>query len=246
MGQSRQTDSQSPSTGSSGAGITRNLRDARSRSPVGGTGRQVRSVDHLSTRRSATSAPTCDVSALRRCRFRCCRNSRRYLSSRGQDVPDLVIALCARGCGDRSFDRNEQHRATPGHHPAKAASPRRVVRSGTCLHLLIAGSSPLALPRCVTRRTRRRSRRKRAPGRLWGVSASATTLTTRTTPTNGDYFRRSAPLHEVTTSAPLSLPEDLVKLKDRALAGRAGLRDGRPRARLWLRVRRGVASHRPP
>ena len=28
---------------------------------------------------------------------------------------------------DRSFDRNEQHRAALGHHPANAARPRRAV-----------------------------------------------------------------------------------------------------------------------
>jgi hypothetical protein len=57
-------------------GTTRNLRDA-----IGGTGREVRSVDHLWTRTSVTSAPTCDVSAQRCCRLRCCRSSGRYLSS---------------------------------------------------------------------------------------------------------------------------------------------------------------------
>ncbi len=48
-----------------------------------------------------------------------------------------------RRCGwlnDRSSDRDEQHRAALEHHSANAASPRREVRSGTCLHLLIAGS----------------------------------------------------------------------------------------------------------
>jgi hypothetical protein len=40
---------------------------------------------------------------------------------------------------DRSSDRNEQHRAALQHHPANAACPRRAVRSGTCMHLLIAG-----------------------------------------------------------------------------------------------------------
>jgi hypothetical protein len=49
------------------------------------------------------------------------------------------------------------------------------------------------------------------------------------------------------TSALLGHPEDLVDLKDRALAGRAGLRDGRLRALLRPgRVGRGVASPRPP
>lgn len=42
--------------------------------------------------------------------------------------------------GDRSFDRNEQHRAALEHYPANGAYPRRAVRLGTCLHLLIAGS----------------------------------------------------------------------------------------------------------
>jgi hypothetical protein len=40
---------------------------------------------------------------------------------------------------DRSCDRNEQHCAALGHHPANAARPRCAVRSGTSLHLLIAG-----------------------------------------------------------------------------------------------------------
>ena len=43
---------------------------------------------------------------------------------------------------DRSSDRNEQHRAALGHHPVNVACPRRAVLSGTCLHLLIAGSPP--------------------------------------------------------------------------------------------------------
>jgi hypothetical protein len=43
---------------------------------------------------------------------------------------------------DRSSNRNEQHRAALGHHPANAACPRRTARSQTCLHLLIAGSPP--------------------------------------------------------------------------------------------------------
>jgi len=42
--------------------------------------------------------------------------------------------------GDRSLDRNEQHHAALGHHPANAAGPRPAVRSRTCLHLLITGS----------------------------------------------------------------------------------------------------------
>jgi len=41
---------------------------------------------------------------------------------------------------DRSFDRNEQHHAALGHHPANTAHPHRTVRLGVCLHLLIAGS----------------------------------------------------------------------------------------------------------
>jgi hypothetical protein len=57
---------------------SRNLRDVRS---VGPAGRCT-----LWTRRSATSAPTCDVSAQRRCRVRYCRRSERYLSSGGQGV----------------------------------------------------------------------------------------------------------------------------------------------------------------
>ena len=43
---------------------------------------------------------------------------------------------------DRSSDRNEQHRSALEHHPANAACPHRAVRSGTCPHLLIAGSPP--------------------------------------------------------------------------------------------------------
>lgn len=42
--------------------------------------------------------------------------------------------------GDRSFDRNEQHRAALGHHSANTACPRHAVGSRICLHLLIAGS----------------------------------------------------------------------------------------------------------
>jgi hypothetical protein len=43
---------------------------------------------------------------------------------------------------DRSSDRNEQHHAALEHHLANTAWPRRAVRSGTCMHLLIAGSTP--------------------------------------------------------------------------------------------------------
>jgi len=50
---------------------------------------------------------------------------------------------------DRSSDRSEQHRAALEHHPASATSPRRTLRSGTCMHLLIAGSPPVALPEVV-------------------------------------------------------------------------------------------------
>jgi len=39
-----------------------------------------------------------------------------------------------------SFDRNEQHRAALEHHPTNAECPGPKVRSGICLHLLIAGS----------------------------------------------------------------------------------------------------------
>lgn len=46
--------------------------------------------------------------------------------------------------GDRSFDRNEQHRAALEHHPTNAACPCRAVRSGICLHLLIAGFTSVA------------------------------------------------------------------------------------------------------
>ena len=35
--------------------------------------------------------------------------------------------------GDRSFDRNEQHHASLGHHPANVACPRGAVRSGSCI-----------------------------------------------------------------------------------------------------------------
>jgi hypothetical protein len=45
---------------------------------------------------------------------------------------------------DRSCDRNDQHRAALVNHPANAARPRCAVRSGTCMHLLIAGSFPVA------------------------------------------------------------------------------------------------------
>jgi hypothetical protein len=55
-----------------GQGTTRHLRDARS---VDWGGRCA-----LWTTTPATSAPTCDVSTQRRCRFRCCRRSGRYLS----------------------------------------------------------------------------------------------------------------------------------------------------------------------
>jgi hypothetical protein len=44
---------------------------------------------------------------------------------------------------DRSCDRNEQHRAALGHHPANVAFPCRVVRSEICMHLLIAALRPL-------------------------------------------------------------------------------------------------------
>ena len=57
-------------------------------------------------------------------------------------VPTLIIA---HGTALPARDRNEQHPDPPQHHPANAAYPRREVRSGTCLHLLIAGS-PLLLP----------------------------------------------------------------------------------------------------
>jgi hypothetical protein len=40
---------------------------------------------------------------------------------------------------DRTGDRNEQHRAALQHRPVNAASSRRAVRAGTCLHLLIVG-----------------------------------------------------------------------------------------------------------
>jgi hypothetical protein len=70
--------------------------------------------------------------------------------------------------------------------------------------------------------------------------------------TNNDAGqRRVLPLVSVAsvawTSALLGLPEDLVDLKDHALAGLAGLRDGRPRAPRRLgKVGRSVASPRPP
>jgi hypothetical protein len=41
---------------------------------------------------------------------------------------------------DRNSDRKEQHRATLEHHPANAVRTRRAARTGTCTHLLIAGS----------------------------------------------------------------------------------------------------------
>jgi hypothetical protein len=68
-------------------------------------------------------------------------------------VPAVPQTGRQRRCGwlnDRSSDRNEQHHATLQHHPANAACPRHAIRSGTCMHLLIAGSP---LPRCkvVTR-----------------------------------------------------------------------------------------------
>jgi hypothetical protein len=40
---------------------------------------------------------------------------------------------------DRSSDRNKQHHAALGHHPANAACPRCAIQSGTCMYLLIAG-----------------------------------------------------------------------------------------------------------
>ncbi len=40
---------------------------------------------------------------------------------------------------DHSSDRNEQHRAALGHHPANVACPRHAVRPGVCMHLLMAG-----------------------------------------------------------------------------------------------------------
>jgi hypothetical protein len=61
-------------------------------------------------------------------------------------APALVIEQGARPPPrDRSSDRNEQHRATLEHHPANVVRTRRTGRSGTCMHLLIAG--PLALSR---------------------------------------------------------------------------------------------------
>jgi hypothetical protein len=92
MGQSRQTDSQSPSTGSSGVGN----HSQPARHAIGGTGRQVRSVDHPSTRRSATSAPPCDVSAPRRCRFTVVVAQGVTSVLGAKTSPDLVIALCTR------------------------------------------------------------------------------------------------------------------------------------------------------
>jgi len=52
---------------------------------------------------------------------------------------------------DRRSDRNEQHRATLDHHPANAACARCVIRSGACMHLLIAESP---LPPCRGGRAR--------------------------------------------------------------------------------------------
>lgn len=52
-----------------------------------------------------------------------------------------------RRCGwldDCSSDCNEQHQTALEHHLANAACPRRVIQSGACMHLLIAGSSPLS------------------------------------------------------------------------------------------------------
>lgn len=44
---------------------------------------------------------------------------------------------------DRSPGHNEQHHIALGHHPTNATCPRRVIRSGACTHLLIAGSCRL-------------------------------------------------------------------------------------------------------
>jgi hypothetical protein len=48
---------------------------------------------------------------------------------------------------DRSSERNKQHRPALGRHLANLACPRCAVRSGNCMHLLIAGW-PSASPAC--------------------------------------------------------------------------------------------------
>ncbi len=78
-----------------------------------------------------------------------CETGSRRRSAAGREGCVLLGVTCAsalvvtQGTGlpprDRSFDRNEQHHGALAHHPANTAWPRRAVRSGTCLHLLIAG-----------------------------------------------------------------------------------------------------------
>jgi hypothetical protein len=76
---------------------------------------------------------------------------------------------------DRSSDRNEQHCAAPGYHPANTACPRRAARSRTCLHLLITGSpvprSPSLRPSSSANHRRQDWRPGREGGRgVGGVS----------------------------------------------------------------------------
>jgi hypothetical protein len=81
----------------------------------------------------------------------------------GQRTLSLIIRAQVRLTSpDRSFDRNEQHHAALGHHPANAACPRRAVRSRTCLHLLIAGSPLPALQGGHMRTERPRADRTQA------------------------------------------------------------------------------------
>ncbi len=62
-----------------------------------------------------------------------------------------------------------------------------------------------------------------------------------TTLTNGEGFRWSASFYEVPGSALLGLPEDLVNLNDRTLAGRADLRDSHKNCCSCVHMCRGVA-----
>jgi hypothetical protein len=57
-------------------------------------------------------------------------------------APPTRSSRLAPGCPPRDAvltDRDEQHRAALGHHPANAVGPPGAVRSGACLHLFIAG-----------------------------------------------------------------------------------------------------------
>jgi hypothetical protein len=66
--------------------------------------------------------------------------------------------------GDRTSARNEQHHAALRHHPANTRCPHGAIRSGVCLHLLIAGS-PLPPQGGCARTERPRSDRLQAVGR---------------------------------------------------------------------------------